>query len=104
MKTTFDLTIRAFPVKILYTRTGEESKDFIVLDKQRLQAAQQVAQSSKELIERIYTRQGFQVLDIGKPVKFTMQLRLDTMFTELTTRDANIPFNQMWQIMGGDGR
>ena len=80
MRTTFDLTIRAFPVKIVDTRTGEESTDTIVLDKIRLQAAQLIGQSSKEVIERIYQRQGYKVLDIGKPEKRTVELYLDTIY------------------------
>lgn len=80
VKTIYDLQIRAFPVKIVDERTGEEKTDIIVLDKQRLQAAQMVGQSSKELIERIYQRQGFRVLDIGKPEKKAIILRLDQLF------------------------
>lgn len=84
MKTTFDLTIRAFPVKIVDERTGEESTDTIVLDKQRLQAADLVGQSNKELIERTYHRQGYRVLDIGKPERMTVVMNLDRIYEELT--------------------
>ena len=80
MKTTYDLTIRAFPVKIEDERTGEVLNDVIVLDKQRLQAANLVDQSSKEIIQRIYHRQGFKVLDIGKPEKKSISLQLDQLF------------------------
>lgn len=86
MKTTYDLQIRAFPVKIRDERTGEEDVDIIVLDKPRLQAAQMVGQSSKELIERIYHKQGFKVLDIGKADKLTVQLQLDRVYDDLMTR------------------
>lgn len=88
MKTTYDLTIRAFPVKIEDERTGEESTDIIVLDKQRLQAANLVDQSSKEIIQRIYHRSGYKVLDIGKPDKMNVQLQLDRIYDELVMRDA----------------
>ena len=99
IKTTVELTLRAFPVKIVDTRTGEESTDTIVLDKQCLQAADLVGQSSKELIERIYHRQGYKVLYIGKPDKLNVEFRLDNMYTELTTR-AEIPMDQLWSAGG----
>ena len=83
MNTTFDLVVRAFPVKIVDTRTGEEQTDTIVLDKQRLQAAQLIGESSKEIIERIYQRNGYKVLDIGKPDKLTVKMNLDRIYEEL---------------------
>ena len=86
MKTTYDLQIRAFPVKIRDERTGEEDVDIIVLDKPRLQAAQLVGQSSKELIERIYHKQGFKVMEVGKADKMTVQLQLDRVYDDLMTR------------------
>ena len=86
MKTTYDLQIRAFPVVIRDERTGEELCDMIVLDKARLQAAQVVGQSSKELIERIYHKQGYKVLEILKADKATVQLELFQLYDDLTTR------------------
>lgn len=85
MKTTYNLQIRAFPVVIRDERTGEELCDMIVLDKPRLQAAQLVGQSSKELIERIYHKQGFKVLEILKADKVTVQLELFQLYDDLTT-------------------
>lgn len=85
MKTTYDLQIRAFPVKIKDSRTGEEFDDVIVLDKNRLQAAQMIGQSSKEIIERIYNKQGYKVLNIGKADKQTVELELDSFYKELRT-------------------
>ena len=79
MTTTFGLVLRVFPVKIMDTRTGEESTDTIVLDKTRLQAAQLIGQSSKELIERLYNREGFKVLSIGKPERQTLTLKLNNV-------------------------
>ena len=86
MKTTYDLQIRAFPVKIRDERTGEEDVDIIDMDKPRLQAAQLVGQSSKELIERIYHKQGFKVMEVGKADKMTVQLQLDRVYDDLMTR------------------
>lgn len=80
MKTEITVQIRAFPVLIQDQRTGAESYDTIVLDKERLQAAQIVGQSSKELIYRMYNRKGFHVLDIGKPVKKEVLIDLESLF------------------------
>ena len=102
MKTMYELQIRAFPVKIRDCRTGEEKTDFIVFDKARLQAANLVGQSSKELIERVYQKEGFTVLDVGKADKMTVDIRMDNIYTELTGREQ-IPMDQLWNI-GGDHR
>lgn len=63
MKTELKIQTRAFLVVIENQRTIERSKDTIVLTKEQLQAAQMVGQSSKELIHRLYNRQGFTVLE-----------------------------------------
>lgn len=86
MKTTYNLQIRAFMVTVRDERTGEEHGDIIVLDKPRLQAAQLVGQSSKELIERIYHKQGFKVLAVGKADKMAVQFQLDRVYDDLMIR------------------
>ena len=60
---------RTFPVSLRDERTGSVSMDTVVLTKDQLRAAQTVGQSSKELICRIFNREGYRVLDIGKAVK-----------------------------------
>lgn len=80
MKTTIDLHVRAFPVKIWDLVEEKELADVIVLDKQQLQAAQLVGQSSKELINRLYDRQGYRVLEIGKPEKREISLNLEELY------------------------
>ena len=77
---------RRFPVTLRDERTGEIQQESIILDKQHLQAAQMVGQSSKELIERIYHKQGFKVLEVGKADKMTVQLQLDRVHDDLMTR------------------
>ena len=61
-------------------RTGEITQSNIILDKQRLQAAQMVGQSSKELIHRFYNRQGFRVLEIGTPERRSLNLSLEDLW------------------------
>lgn len=80
MQTELKVQVRAFPVVIKDQRTGEVSRDLIVLDKEQLRAAQLVGQSSKELIYRLYNRQGFQVLDIGSPGKREIVLNLKELY------------------------
>ena len=55
MKTNISIEARRFPVTLRDERTGEIIQSSIILDKQRLQAAQLVGQSSKELIHRCFT-------------------------------------------------
>lgn len=71
---------RRFPVTLRDERTGEIIQSSIILDKQRLQAAQLVGQSSKELIQRFYNRKGYRVLDIGTPVRRSLDLSLEDLW------------------------
>lgn len=80
MKTTMTIQARAFTARIRDERTGEESADIIVLTKEQLQASQLVGQSSTELICRLYNRQGYQVLEIGKPSKREITLNLEELY------------------------
>ncbi len=80
MQTTVTLTLRRFPVVVKDGRTGEVSRDTIVIDKETLSAAQRVGQSSKELIYRAYNKNGFKVLEIGKPERGNVTVLLDELF------------------------
>ena len=75
MKNEITIQVRTYPVTIRDQRTGEQREDLLPLDKRQLQAAQLVGQSSNELIFRLYNRQGFRVLNIGKPIK--REVRVD---------------------------
>ncbi|MGN8875281.1 hypothetical protein [Pseudoflavonifractor sp. HCP28S3_F10] len=80
MKTTLDIQVRAFPVRIHDHSAGTERAETIVLTKEHLQAAQLVGQSSKELIHRICERAGCSVLEIGKPEHRTVSLNLEELY------------------------
>ncbi len=69
MKTEIMITVRAYPVQIRDERTGEKKGDTIVLSKQKIQAAATIGLSDRDLIHRLYNRQGYHVLDVGKPKK-----------------------------------
>ena len=80
MKSNITMEVRRFPVVIKSTNSGIVSNDTIILSKQQLQAAQIVGQSSKELIHRLYGRDGFKVLDIGKAEKKTVSVDLGALW------------------------
>lgn len=80
MNTYCTIEARRFPVTIRDERSGAVSEDHIVLDKVQLQACQMVGQSSKELIQRIYNRRGFRVLEIGKPERRSIDLNLEELW------------------------
>ncbi len=80
MKTEIIVTVRAYPVEIRDERTGERKQDTIVLTKQRLQAIASIRMGDKELINRVYNRQGFHVMDVGDPVKADLTVDLLKLF------------------------
>lgn len=80
MKTKITLQVRAFPVRVHDHNISAEREDTVVLDKQQLQAAQIVGQSSKELIQRLYEREGCTVLEIGKAEKREISLNLEELY------------------------
>lgn len=80
MKTNFTIQTRAFAVQIKDLRTGEEKADMIVLDLETLHVAQQMGESSHEVIHRIYNRQGYKVLDVGKAVKRSICMDLKELY------------------------
>lgn len=80
MKMSVTIEARRFPVDLRDLRTGQQLQAYIVLDKQKLQAAELVGQSSKELICRHYNTQGFRVLDIGKPERRSITLDLSELW------------------------
>ena len=76
MKTEINITVRAYPVELLDERTGKKVPDTIVLDKARLQAGAMVGMDDKDIIYRIYNRQGYKVLSIDKPDKVEITVDL----------------------------
>lgn len=82
MKNIITISARAFPVMLRDERTSETSTDVIALSKEQLQAAQLVGESSTELIYRIYNRQGFRVLHVGKPYKQNISIDLTELWDD----------------------
>lgn len=66
------------------------------MTKKQLQAAQIVGQSSTELIERLCDRQGYSVLEIGKPFKVSVTVDLDKLVDQQQDRAK-------WDYLYGGG-
>lgn len=69
---------------------------FCTVTKKQLQAAQIVGQSSTELIERLCDRQGYSVLEIGKPFKVSVTVDLDKLVDQQQDRAK-------WDYLYGGG-
>lgn len=76
---TIQISALRFPVTV---QGGENGSMVIpvILTKEQLRAAGIVEQSSKELIYRICNREGYTVLDIGKPERKTLKVDLGAMW------------------------
>ena len=79
MKNKITITVRNFPVLAHDHRTGREEKLTVPVTREQLRASQLVGQSSTELIERLCERQGYTVIEIGQPDKFSMKLNLEEL-------------------------
>lgn len=80
MKNVITMEARRFPVTVRDTATGKVLHDEITLTKEQLHAAQMVQTSSKELIHRLYDRQGYEVQEIGKAEKRTIEIDVGYMW------------------------
>lgn len=97
IKNTITMNLRRFPVVVHNHRTGEEASTTITVTKDQLQAAQVVCESSAELIERLCDRQGFTVLEIGRPRKLSIPVDLDELVREYEERqDAQNKWNYLY--------
>lgn len=79
MKNEIVLNLRQFLVLGHNHHTGTEESITVTVTKDQLRAAQIVGQSSKELIERLCDRQGYSVIEIGKPIKRSVTVDLDKL-------------------------
>ena len=80
MKTEIKIPVRAYPVVMKDTRTGKVMNDTIVLEKSRLQAGAMFDLGDEDIIYRIYNRQGYRVLEIGKPDKREITMDLTDIY------------------------
>lgn len=98
MKNEIVLNLRQFPVLAHDHRDGQEKHITVTVAKNQLQAAQIVGQSSKELVERLCDRQGYSVLEIGKPYKVAVTVDLDKLVEQ---HEEQAKWNYLHGI-GGD--
>lgn len=96
--------LRRFRVTLRSKETGEEITVFITLDKAQLQAAQIVGQSSKELIERFSSRNGYELLNvIGEADKLTVTIPLDELWRRATEeQEEQAKYNYLYGADGGE--
>ena len=99
MKNELVLNLRQFPVVAHDHRTGQEKAITVTATKDQLRAAQLVGQSSKELIERLCDRQGYTVMEIGKPFKLAVAVDLDKLVEEQEERDK---YNYLYGTGSGE--
>ena len=79
IESTIQIPALRFPVTVQGCESGSIVIP-VILTKEQLQAAQIVCQSSKELILRICNREGYTVLDIGKPERKTLEVNLNELW------------------------
>lgn len=95
------ITVRQFPVLAHDHRTGKEVSITVPVTKEQLQAAQLVGQSSTELIERLCEKQGYTVIEIGRPDKLSMDIDLEELVKQYQEhQDAKAKFEYLY---GGGG-
>lgn len=82
MKNVVTMEVRKFPLLLVKNDNQEAYSRHIVLTKEQLRAAQIVGESSKEVIIRLCTKQGYKVVNIGKPERKTLSLDLDALWLD----------------------
>ena len=90
MKNEITFHVRAFPVTVYDKRSDITEEIIVPITKQQLQAAQIVGQSSKELIVRMCGRQGYKVLEIGKPDKLPITIDLTDLVRQYAEAVMNL--------------
>ncbi len=88
MKTEIKIAVRAYPVLIKDARTGKKINDTIVLEKARLQAGAMVGLGDEEIIYRLYNRQGYRVLEVGRPIKQEITVDLHKLYLDTALSEA----------------
>ena len=90
MKNEIKIAVRAYPVVMKDTRTGEVKNDTIVLEKSRLQAGAMFDLGDEDIICRIYNRQGYRVLEIGKPDKREITMDLTDIYAFMIEKQQGV--------------
>lgn len=99
MKNEIVLNLRQFPVTAHDHQDGQEKTIIVTVTKDQLKAAQIVGQSSKELIERLCERQGYTVMEIGKPFKVAVTVDLDKLVDK---QEEQAKYNYLYGAGNGE--
>lgn len=99
MKSDITLHLRQFPVAAHDHHTGQEEAITVTVTKDQLRAAQIVGQSSKELIERLCDRQGYSILEIGRPSKIAVTVDLDKLVEQ---QEEQAKYDYLYGLGGGE--
>lgn len=94
MKTEIKIPVRAYTVELKDTRTGERITDTIVLEKSRIQAGAMFDLGDEDIIYRIYNRQGYRVLEIGKPQKVDLTVDLGKLYANQLRMEQLMAFGK----------
>lgn len=83
MRTQTTIKALAYPVKLIDKRTREHMEDVVVLEKSWLSICGKLDISdATHLIYRIYNPKGFEVVEIGKRQKVTLDIDLERLYME----------------------
>lgn len=100
MKNEITIKVRRFLVQAYNHNAGREENITVTVTREQLRAAKLVGLSTNELIERLCDRQGYSVIEIGKPVKRTVAVDLDKL---LERYDLEQDERNKWNYLyGGD--
>ena len=77
MKTELTMSLRVFRVTVRDGRSNEVRENTLTVTKEQLRAAWLCGLDSRDYIRRLYGREGYAVLEIGKPVKRDIVLELE---------------------------
>lgn len=98
MKTEMRIPVRAYAVKIRDERTSEKKNDVIVLTKEQLRAGAMFNMDDEAIIWRIYNRQGYRVMEIGRAEKLELTVDLHALYYEQAPTGEEVS-PQMEQLM-----
>lgn len=101
MITAIKIPVRAYTVELKDTRTGVRITDTIVLEKSRIQAGALFDLGDEDIIYRIYNRQGYRVLEIGKPDKVELPVDLTELYKAYRKLIAEQRMEQVAPVQGG---
>lgn len=93
MKTTTEVKAYAYPVQIKDQRTGQVSRDTIVIPKEWLRICGSQGLNladDKQMIFRAYNARGYEVLEIGKRTALSLTVDLEQLYHDHTAQAQQV--------------